>query len=298
MIAKPFKTIDEQIAILESRGLSVGETGYDILLAENYYSIINGYKEPFIDRDLSRSSNVEIYKEGTSIEDIYALFCFDRELRETCFCYLLRIEARVRSVLAYTFCEVHPETMAYLNENNYTKPDEYMPGKRYYSDNLEKLIEGLKSKAMYDQPCKPFIAHYRNDYGEVPLWVLVNDLTFGNISHFFDLLPRSIQNTICKRIVDLRHSNEKIFLVPYDMRLILRSLVSFRNICAHDDRLYCAKVGQVKDIGFFQMLNSLNTLLPQIDVRELQRRIAVLVEEYSNKSKCVAKVLNENGFKA
>lgn len=42
---KEFKTIAEQIHILETRGMRIGEEASTILLRENYYSIINGYKD-------------------------------------------------------------------------------------------------------------------------------------------------------------------------------------------------------------------------------------------------------------
>lgn len=50
MISKPFKTLDNQIDILISRGLVVSdkEVTKSILLRENYYNVINGYKDIFL----------------------------------------------------------------------------------------------------------------------------------------------------------------------------------------------------------------------------------------------------------
>lgn len=42
---KEFKTIAEQIHALETRGMRIGEEASTILLRENYYSIVNGYKD-------------------------------------------------------------------------------------------------------------------------------------------------------------------------------------------------------------------------------------------------------------
>lgn len=42
---KEFKTIAEQIHVLETRGMRIGEEASTILLRENYYSIVNGYKD-------------------------------------------------------------------------------------------------------------------------------------------------------------------------------------------------------------------------------------------------------------
>lgn len=46
-MSKEFKTIDELVAILESRGVLTDERTPRILQRESYYAIVNGYKEPF-----------------------------------------------------------------------------------------------------------------------------------------------------------------------------------------------------------------------------------------------------------
>ncbi|MBT2218613.1 hypothetical protein KK120_22825 [Virgibacillus dakarensis] len=48
---KTFSSIDEQIRKLKSRGLRLDEyEAMAILKMENYYNLINGYKELFIDQ--------------------------------------------------------------------------------------------------------------------------------------------------------------------------------------------------------------------------------------------------------
>lgn len=42
---KEFKTIAVQIHVLETRGMRIGEEASTILLRENYYSIVNDYKD-------------------------------------------------------------------------------------------------------------------------------------------------------------------------------------------------------------------------------------------------------------
>ena len=45
---KPFKSIDEQIAILESRGLECDNSTRLVLEREGYYPVVNGYKDLFL----------------------------------------------------------------------------------------------------------------------------------------------------------------------------------------------------------------------------------------------------------
>lgn len=50
MSPKPFSTLTEQVDILKSRGMIIEdeEKAKCILLRENYYNVINGYKKPFL----------------------------------------------------------------------------------------------------------------------------------------------------------------------------------------------------------------------------------------------------------
>lgn len=73
---KPFLSIDQQIELLNARGVITDEKMYNILLSEGYYSLINGYKEPFVDNCKSG----DVYKEGTHFDHIYQLFLFDRKI--------------------------------------------------------------------------------------------------------------------------------------------------------------------------------------------------------------------------
>lgn len=99
---KIFSTIDEQIVKLKSRSMKIeSSVAYRILEMENYYNIINGYKELFIDN--TYKGDDERYKNGTDFNELYYLFLFDRELKNIFIRYILEIENNVKSVLAHDF---------------------------------------------------------------------------------------------------------------------------------------------------------------------------------------------------
>ena len=115
---KPFKSIAEQIAILESRGL---ECDYDtrlVLEREGYYPVVNGYKDLFLDqRD---GSGQEVFVKGTKFSDIYRLFEFDRTLRLLMFEYFNKAEAVLKTVCSYRFAMAHKDNPeAYLDRDSY-----------------------------------------------------------------------------------------------------------------------------------------------------------------------------------
>ena len=77
---KPFKTLDQQIAILKRRGLNVKkyEHAKQYLLTNNYYNVINGYSKFF-----TTKRNPENYISTVDFREIEAIHLFDKELKTT-----------------------------------------------------------------------------------------------------------------------------------------------------------------------------------------------------------------------
>ena len=97
---KPFKTYRQQLKILRNRGLDIndGSKAIRILEQENYYSLINGYKDLFLIKDSNEAAvSPEQYIIGSSFYEIYALYCFDRDLRSILLKELLKLERSMKS---------------------------------------------------------------------------------------------------------------------------------------------------------------------------------------------------------
>ena len=94
---KVFKTLDEQIEILRGKGLTIKDEEYakEVLLRENYF-FLNGYRYLFV-----RSRDNKVFIPGTSFEELYSLFLFDRRLRNILFKNILIIENNIKSIIAY-----------------------------------------------------------------------------------------------------------------------------------------------------------------------------------------------------
>ncbi len=288
-MAKQFKTVDELVEILKSRGVEVDDDTGAAIERESYYAIVNGYKDPFLDREAMESSADDVYLEGTRFEWMYDLFQFDRDLRLITFNYLTQAEAVMRTSVAYAFCEAHQSQDAYLDRSNFCTSDNYLLPRAFkgnrrslHSDNLNRLMKVLNDKLAVNRYSRDFIKHYMARHGGVPLWVLANDLTFGNIVNFYQLMQPEDRMRACTLIskVSRRSQKEQGFLSE---RKLLRSatiLKDFRNYCAHDERLYCAKSG---DADFSVMTLKLFDLLPAEDVVRFMNELADLYGSYKNR---------------
>ena len=215
---KEFKTIEEQIEILKNRNLIVDEIQAKKVFKENnYYYVINGYKDLFIDK----SKSEETYIQNVNLNEIYSLYKFDIDLRIIFLQYILLLERKLDTYIAYEFSKKYGHK-DYLMEKNFdnTKKNNIKIAKLIHDINtnmMEQLNNGNK-----------MLKHYINQYGYVPLWVLIRILTFGQVSKFYALMKQTDQNIIAKNFL-VREKNLKIYI---------NNLAIIRNICAHDEKLF------------------------------------------------------------
>ena len=103
---KPFLNYEEQINnLIEQKGMIVNDHKFAVSKLEDisYFALIDGYKNLFYN-PMTRK-----YKEGTTFEDLVALYEFDEKLRTLIFRYLCHFEQKMRSLISYHFCDTYSE---------------------------------------------------------------------------------------------------------------------------------------------------------------------------------------------
>lgn len=232
---KDFKNLDEQIIILEYKGLKVQNKDFarQVLLRENYF-FINGYRHLFL-----KSNNDRRFIEGTTFEELYSLFLFDREFRNIIFKNLLIIENNMKSIISYQLSQKYGyKESDYLKTKNFTS----LPEKQRQ---VNDLIKKMKRQVRINAPQHAATMHYVNNYGYIPLWVLVKVLSFGIVSELFSILKRDDQIEIAN-MYDLKVDA----LTNY-----LPILANYRNLCAHEDIVFENKTQrELEDTLYHQML--------------------------------------------
>lgn len=306
---RPFKTIDDQIDGLEARGLIIESRNhtYDVLLNNNYYSVVNGYKKPFIKKDgTGKFLTPDCFIDNCKFSELFALYKFDGELKNLLFKYLIVFESRLKTLVAYRFCEAHCAPYDYLSVGNYSQETEDLSNVLTNISNLSKKIDKNKN-ASYDNSIK----HYINEHENVPLWVLVNFLTFGELQFLFSALDKSLKEKICKdfsRVFkETYNSKEKIDIE--EMQMIIKSINLFRNVCAHDEVLYnyCLQkkiklslfdkyykdnskfknISKASKTDIFVLISLLKLVLRNKEFKEFLYGMKTLQKKYRNKFKCV-----------
>ena len=217
---KEFKSYHEQVRILKSKGVIINDKEHALhtLKHVGYFALINGYKKPFKGSDGN-------YMSGTTFEDIEQLYQFDETLRTLTLEHILSIERRVKSSIAYHFAHDFTGKNQYFNVNNYDYNNNDDIPKIQEINRLVSILIGA-----YNDNKHSYIEHYKKNYsGEIPLWVLINAMTFGQVSKMYSLLQEGTQQEISG---DFHISSQR------DMGKILNMITLFRNVCAHNERLY------------------------------------------------------------
>ena len=306
---KEHKTFNQQLTILRNRGVVVPTNGKPkrFLEQENYYNVINGYKDLFLVKGSNNQPvEPEIYQEGTHFNELKALFLFDRELRILLLKYLLIFENSIKTTVAYEFSKKYPRKNAYLDIANFVDNDP------------KKVLQQISilTKTIHDKVDRSgAIKHYIEEHGEVPLWVLVNFLTMGNIANFYNILTDSTKNIIAKFYTDKYRAQNKdntFRLSSADLSACLKVANLVRNICAHDERLYNVNLRNVRisqianhfgirrydNKRFIVLILFLKIVLDKKDFQRLYKALRNLFNQYADEFKTVVfdDILNTMGI--
>ena len=218
---KPAISISQQIAQLESRGMSFKDKSVaeKALRSLNYYRL-SGYWMYWED-----CRNPHHFKSGTCFEEILELYEFEKSLRQFCFEGISRIEVSFRTQWA------HQMGMKY-GSHSYLQP-EYCNDFSDWLDNMKKV------QAEFGRSKEVFIKHYKDKYAESfpPVWVVCEILSFGTLSCWYMNLKRSpSKNLHCA-------GNAKDDIAAFygvDSSVLeswMHSISVLRNHCAHQSRI-------------------------------------------------------------
>lgn len=216
MILKEPLTFEKQIEMLKSHGMLIvdEEKAKQILVEINYYRF-TGYALQY-----RISPDESDYEEGTFFENVYRIYQFDERLRNIFHKYIEMIEVYYRTQISYGFsmakCRKPPYDQHYDESNFYNKQGykevmtNFKKEKNYYKDSL-------------------IVKHHKAKYNsKMPLWVIVELMSFSNTSKLYSSMYISEKQKIASA-VGISYTT---------LENHLHCLAVLRNKCAHTARLY------------------------------------------------------------
>ena len=213
---KPPFSIEEQIELLQSRGLLIPDrdrvTRY---LSHISYYRLRGYWIPF---ELPGSGPDHCFRQGTSFDQVLDLYIFDRKFRLLILEAIERIEVSLRA---------HYANLLGLKYGSHF----FLDGQLFKDSGVhQRLLHSLGEEI--DRSREPFIDHYRNKYETPalpPIWAASEVMSFGQLSQWYKRLKKRSDRQLIAKAYGL---DEKF------LQSFFHHLTHVRNITAHHGRLW------------------------------------------------------------
>ena len=209
---KPPLSYQQQAELLISRGLVVADQSLLVrrLEAVGYYRLC-AYWHPFKRADSS-------FAPGTSFDEVWNRYRFDRQLRLAIMDAIERIEVAVRSALI-TDLAMRYGAFAHVNPNAFP----------FAAQRHARFVEELREEVR--RSSEAFVEHAKATYDEfpdLPIWAAAETMTFGAMFTLYKMSDRRIRGSVARR-----YNLAEPVLFSW-----LQTLNYVRNICAHHARLW------------------------------------------------------------
>ena len=208
---KKSKTVEEQLQILEKRGLVIEnrDRAIEILRNVNYYTL-TGYLFPF--------KQGEKYQNGTSMNLAIKLYHFDNEIRNILMALMVEAEEKLKTRIAYNIAIAHSDDPLIYTDINYFKS----------ANDHSRFMADFQSNVRNNREV-PFVKHHIQKYrSQFPIWVAVNLFTLGNLKYLYKNIPSR----------DRKNISREFNLSPKTLDSWIDTLRILRNKLAHNMRLY------------------------------------------------------------
>ena len=228
---KPPLTYEKQVELLLSRGLIVTDRKRaERHLANISYYRLSAYMLPYKKKE--DGIIIDAFKEGTTWDDIYDLYVFDRKLRLLVFDAIERLEVAIRTQIIYQLSHKYGSHWQ-DNAHIFNPPREVtLRDGRTITIDVYREIQSHIKEQLHSNRAEVFIQHYHNKYGtpeNPPSWMSVEIMYFNHLSKIC---------TGLKNRADIVGIASYFALPPKTFCSWLHTMNYVRNICAHHSRLW------------------------------------------------------------
>ncbi|MGK4468254.1 Abi family protein [Mammaliicoccus sciuri] len=246
---KPYISKKHRIFLLKKRGLSFKDEVNAISILQNipYYRLVNGFKDTILESDEENYS--EFY-----FEDLIDLYDFDREISLFLLKYIQIFEESMLATLSNEISyHIGYKEEDYLNKVNYNL------GKKTVSGKSEQDILFANINRILSDKTKPIIqpvVHYSKIHKNVPPWILLQYMSFGDKKYLYKLCKEQVKNSILLHYFDDSDESFKTFML-YSLNI----MNCYRNCAAHGEVISNNAFLQLPNIHkreYIYVLNSQN----------------------------------------
>ena len=220
---KQILTIEQQVQSYIDAGMiiTLREDVEDALKSIGFYRL-RGYSFHLYDNSTKK------YVPGTKFEDIIKLYQFDQELSTLIFSMISKIEVALRVRLV--------ESLLVYGDALILQDSSIFKDKKTYWKNMSTIASEIARSN------DVFIKHnFDNHEGEVPVWAVVEVLSFGTLSKTIKNLKTGIGSAYSMLASNYQYTSKKGNLVNPSQKMFaswVQAVSILRNMCAHNSRIY------------------------------------------------------------
>lgn len=218
---KEFKTIEEQVEYLvTTKNIEYSDQIKSVLLERSYSSIINPYKKLFAK---GRDDNGHVYYDSINFSKYVEVAAFDDFYASKLHNFIGIFERKLKIIIAYViskmlFTNGDKEGTSYVNvihdyfngntqslsmigiddiHVHYTK-NGISTAKPYYIATREKLLSeklfNIGNNNVFSN--NNLVKYYQDQHHKVPFWLLIHELTMGDLNILFNMLNKSLREEV------------------------------------------------------------------------------------------------------
>jgi abortive infection bacteriophage resistance protein len=269
--------VDEQIAKLESRGMTIGDKNKakECLLDIGYFRL-GFYWFPFEESYPRKVNRTHAFKDGTCFDYAIQLYYFDYDLRNILLKYINRIEINFRTKLIYHASNRYKQNPFWYQD------DKYVNKAFLDSDVMEKAMKNASKEDVIIQDMK---AHKRN---VSPAWKAMEFFSFG--------AAISLYNNLKEGPLKCEISNLYGISSPNNFLSYIDTVRKLRNYCAHGKVLYDKNLpeaisngplgylgnNKTQIFGAYRVLEYLLGQVSQNRVQDMKQEVKALFDKMPN----------------
>ena len=220
---KQILTIEQQVQSYIDAGMSIiSRSDVEKALKSVGFYRLRGYSFQLYDNATKK------YIPGTEFEDVLQLYQFDRELSVLIFSMISKIEVALRVRLV--------EALLIYGDPLVLQDSSIFREKKLYWQNMSTIASEIARSN------DVFIKHNFDNYdGEVPVWAVVEVLSFGTLSKIIKNLKTGNGSPYSLLANNYQYKSKKGNLVKPSQKMFaswVQGVSILRNMCAHNSRIY------------------------------------------------------------
>lgn len=224
---------------LRQKGMIIDDNriAIELLKSVGYYNLINRYKSEFY------LPTKKEYGENVHIEDLYYYHRIEDDLRNILFQFAIKLEQKLKESMAFTLSKnMGVKRTYYLNPYNYRNKNKAIKITGFLNHEIDKCK---------DNPTK----YYKLKYGDVPPWIMLSNISFGQARMLFTIFPRKMTEYVMIQLLPINSKNK------YELEdFILDELIDDNTYHDHTDEEIDKIVSTDKDM-FIEFVRNIISLV-------------------------------------